>query len=187
MEIINLFNRAGMKIASQSRNYLYRAMGVDIRGYSWLRRIEVPRNWSDITLICCALDNGVTLLSSGPVKKDKIKIGTGTYINRNTILDASNKLWIGSRVMIGPMCFITDSEHTIKVHSDVGSQPMEVGETIIDDGAWLGAGVVVLRNVRIGKFAVVGAGSVVTKDVPDNEIHAGVPARKIGAQGDLSI
>lgn len=172
-------HRFGMGAASRCRNAYYRALGVDIRHYCWMRQIEIPRNWSDITLEGCAFDRGVTILASGPPKKDKIRIGEATYINRNTVLDGFNKLWIGKRVMIGPMCFITDSDHTLVDGEDVKSQPMQVGETIIEDGAWIGAGVIVLRNVRIGKLAAVGAGAVVTKDVPAGAVVAGVPAREI--------
>lgn len=178
MNPVHLLHRFCMGTASRCRNLYYRSLGVNFQRYCWLRQIEIPRNWTDITLEGCALDRGVTLLSGGPPKKDKIRIGHGTYINRHTILDACNKLWIGSRVMIGPMCFITDSDHTLVEGKDVKGQPMRLGETIIEDGAWLGAGVTVLRNVRIGKLAAVGAGAVVTKDVPAGTVVTGVPARE---------
>jgi len=181
---MHLIHRFGMGAASRCRNVYYRSLGVNIRRSSWLRQIEIPRNWSDITLEGAALDRGVTILASGPPKPDKIKIDEYTYINRNTVLDGFNKLWIGKRVMIGPMCFITDSDHTIVEGQDVKSQPMQLGETIIEDGAWLGAGVVVLRNVRIGKLAAVGAGAVVTKDVPAGAVVAGVPARVVRMVGE---
>jgi len=184
MNPVHLLHRFGMGTASRCRNLYYRSLGVKMHQYCWMRQIEIPRNWSDITLEGCALDRGVTILPGGPPKKDKIRIGEHTYINRNTILDACNKLWIGKRVMIGPMCFITDSDHTIVEGHDVKSQPMQLGETIIEDGAWLGAGVVVLRNVRIGKMAAVGAGAVVTKDVPAGAVVAGVPARVVRMVGE---
>lgn len=173
-----------MGTASRIRNFYYRALGVNMQRRCWMRQIEIPRNWSDITLEGCAFDRGVTILASGPPKKDKIRIGEATYINRNTILDGFNKLWIGKRVMIGPMCFITDSDHTLVDGEDVKGQPMQVGETIIEDGAWLGAGVIVLRNVHIGKMAAVGAGAVVTKDVPAGAVVAGVPARVVRMLGE---
>jgi len=177
MKPLLILHRLCLGAASRYRNVYYRALGVRIMDYTWMRNIEIPRNWSDITIEGCALDRGVTIVASGPPKAEKVRIGYGTYINRNTILDGFNKLWIGKRVMIGPMCFITDSDHTLVDGEDVKGQPMQVGETIIEDGAWLGAGVCVMRDVRIGKLAVVGAGAVVTKDVPAGAVVAGVPAR----------
>lgn len=170
--------RLCMGAASRWRNLYYGALGVKLEGYVWMRRIEISRNWSDITLgNHCALDRGVVLLCTGPTKPDKIKIGSDTYINRLTMLDAHNKLWIGSNVMVGPMCYLTDSDHGFEGGNSAKTQPMKPGEIIIEDEVWIGARVCVLKGVRIGRGAVVGAGAVVTKDVPANAIVAGVPAR----------
>jgi acetyltransferase-like isoleucine patch superfamily enzyme len=82
--------------------------------------------------------------------------------------------------MIGPHCYITDANHG-RVHGiNVKSQAMDAKPVIIEDDVWLGAGVIVLPGVSIGRSAVIGAGAVVTKDVPANAIYAGVPANNIG-------
>jgi acetyltransferase-like isoleucine patch superfamily enzyme len=59
------------------------------------------------------------------------------------------------------------------------------GDIVIEDDAWLGVGVVVLDGVRIGKGAVIGAGSVVTRDIPDNAIAVGVPASVVKMRGAI--
>ncbi len=167
--------------ASRIRNLIYRILGLHMEGYVWMRAVEIPRNWEDITLgENCSLDRGVTLLCSGPAKMDKIRIGGNTYINRGTILDAHNKIWIGERVMVGPGCYITDSDHGMKAGAPVKEQPMNLGEVVIEDEAWIGAHATILKNVRIGRGAIVAAGAVVTKDVGPNEKVAGVPAQSIG-------
>jgi acetyltransferase-like isoleucine patch superfamily enzyme len=183
MNPLHLLLRLKTGLASRLRNVWFRMLGVHILGYVWMRRIYIPRNWADIMIESgAALDDGVVLLCSGPMRIGKIHIKRGTYINRNTILDASEKLEIGGQCMIGPGCFLTDSDHGTSSTIAVGQQPMVSMPTILEDGVWLGAGVKVLKGVRIGKGAVVGAGAVVTKNVGAFEIVAGVPVKVIGTR-----
>jgi acetyltransferase-like isoleucine patch superfamily enzyme len=170
--------RAGRGLVSRFRNVWFRALGVRLGGYVWLRKISIPRNWPDITVEPgVSLDDGVVLLCSGPPRRDKLHIKGGTYINRNTILDAHEHLEIGSHCMIGPGCFLTDADHGTSPGGAVANQPMRCQPTVLEDNVWLGAGVVVLKGVRIGKGAVVGAGAVVTHDIGARARVAGVPAR----------
>ena len=74
----------------------------------------------------------------------------------------------------------------IKANEPIRSQPLQTkGGIVIEDDVWLGFGVIVLDGVRIGKGAVIGAGSVVTKDIPEGAIAAGIPARVIKMRSDL--
>lgn len=68
----------------------------------------------------------------------------------------------------------------MSVAAPEGLQHIERGHTVIGEGAFIGVNATVLYDVIIGKFAIVAAGAVVTHDVPEREIWAGVPARKIG-------
>ena len=120
---------------------------------------------------------GVVLLCGGPPKRDKLRIGSGTYINRCTILDAFTELHIGRDVLIGPNCYLTDANHGTTDGFSVKSQPMCLAPVIVEDEAWIGAHVTVLPGVRVGKGAVIGAGAVVTRDVPAGAVAQGVPAR----------
>ena len=165
-------------LASRWRNLYYRAMGVRMTGYSWIRRIEIPRNWAAITLEGpVALDLGVVLLVSGNEVPDKLVIRPGTYVNRYTMFDCNSRIEIGRSCMIGPHCYVTDANHGTLPGRSIQSQPMHTGEVVIGDDVWLGAGVKVLAGVHIGSGTVVGAGSVVTCDLPENVIAVGVPAR----------
>lgn len=162
---------------SRVRNLFYRALGVRIQGYVWMREIEIPRNWLDITLEKeVALDRGVTLLCTGPVKGNKLVIRSGTYVNRFTIFDAHGRIEIGRDCMIGPHCYITDANHGTSALEPVKFQKMKTAPVVIEDEVWIGAHVSVLAGVRIGKGAVVGAGSVVTRDIPSHAVAIGVPA-----------
>jgi acetyltransferase-like isoleucine patch superfamily enzyme len=95
-------------------------------------------------------------------------------------LDGHNQLHIGRDVMIGPYCYFTDANHGKAPGSSVKSQPLQLASLIIEDEAWIGAHVVILPGVRIGKGAVIGAGAVVTRDVPAGAISCGVPSRVTG-------
>ena len=171
-------------LASRWRNLWFRALGVRLGGLVWMRRISIPRQWSSVTLgKGVALDDGVVLLATGePRPGAKIVIGSGTYINRYTFVDAALEVSIGPDCMIGPHCYISDHDHghvpgrLVREQQDV-SQPVRIGRDV-----WLGAGVTVLRGVSIGDGAVVGAGAVVTKDVPAQSKYAGVPAKMIGSR-----
>ncbi|HKB57445.1 MAG TPA: acyltransferase [Lacunisphaera sp.] len=171
-----LLHRLALGTASRLRNWGYRLLGVDFREYCWLRSVEIPRQWRNITLHGCALDRGVVLLCSGAPRTGKIEIGHGAYLNRYTILDAHECISVGRDVMIGPHCYLTDADHGTAPGASVKSQPMTSRPVVIEDEAWLGAHVTVLAGVRIGRGAVIGAGSVVTHDVPAGAIAFGAPA-----------
>lgn len=169
------------KISRRLREHYLRLCGVRIRGRCWLQSIEIPKNHKDIELgEGVALDRGVTLLVSGEsIGQPKISLGASTYINRNTMIDASKSIVIEADCMIGPYCYIADSDHGVKAGILVRDQPMISAPVLIESGAWIGAHVSILKGVTIGAGAVIGAGSVVTKDVPANSIAAGTPAKVI--------
>ena len=166
---------------SRLRNAWYRLLGVEINGYVWMQSVSIPRNWSDIRIERdVALDDGVVLLCSGLSKKNsKIVISNGTYINRYTMIDAHSSIEIGQNCMIGPQCYITDSDHGKDKSVLIKKQPIETIPVKIEDNVWLGAGVIVLKGVTIGKGAIIGAGSVITKSVVAGAIITGIPARQI--------
>lgn len=174
-------SKASGALMSRWRNFYYRSLGVEIAGYAWLRRIDIPRNFSRIFLANgVALDEGVTLLASGDIGTAKmIVIGENTYINRNTFIDASEQIRIGRGVGIGPRCYITDHDHGTEPDIPIMDQPLVSVPTTICDGVWLGAGCIVLKGVTIGKNTVVGAGSIVVRDLPADIIAEGRPARAV--------
>ena len=107
-----------------------------------------------------------------------IFIGNNFTGNFNlTILDVK-EVYIGDNVMIGPNTTITTATHPItpKGRREHLAQGKEIK---IGNDVWLGANVTVLSGVTIGNNVIIGAGAVVTKDIPDNSLAVGVPARII--------
>ena len=109
-----------------------------------------------------------------------VRIGDRTMIGRGSHIVGHFSIDIGDDIQTGPYVYVTDQNH---VYEDpdmpVGRQwPVEKAVSI-GSGSWLGAGVVVLPGARIGRNAVIGAGSVVNGDVPDHAVAVGSPARVV--------
>jgi acetyltransferase-like isoleucine patch superfamily enzyme len=117
-----------------------------------------------------------------------LTVGAGSSIHPRCSLHANvASIKIGSGVLIGPNCAIYSYDHGVETGKPVRVQPLtSKGDVIIEDESWLGVGVIVLSGVRIGKGAVIGAGSVVTHDIPDYAIAAGMPARVLKSRSDVS-
>jgi len=107
-----------------------------------------------------------------------IYLGDNVFLNvLCNILDCNN-VRIGNHVMIGPFVQIYTAAHDIL--AETRNQGWEVAKPItIDDNVWIGGNATLLPGVKIGKNAVVGAGAVVTKNVPMNTVVAGNPAKVI--------
>ena len=107
-----------------------------------------------------------------------VEIGENFYTNINlTLLDA-NKIKFGNNVFIGPNCSFYTSGHPIDVKAR--NQGLEYAKQIeVGDNVWFGGNVVVLPGVKIGSNSVIGAGSVVVKDIPKNSVAVGNPCRVI--------
>ena len=104
-----------------------------------------------------------------------------SFINIGCVLDVQVEL--GRYAMLAPNVAIVGGDHT---HNRPGvpiifsGRPSYPPITVIGADAWIGFGAIIIAGVNIGRGAIVGAGSVVTKDIPPYEIHAGIPCRKIG-------
>lgn len=105
-----------------------------------------------------------------------LKIGNGTALGHRAILDARMGLDIGDSVCFGTEVMIWTLHHD---YNDIHFKGVG-GDVKIGDYVWLGSRCIILPGVHIGKGAVVAAGAVVTKDVPEFTIVGGIPAKPIG-------
>jgi acetyltransferase-like isoleucine patch superfamily enzyme len=132
-----------------------------------------------------------------------VRIGKGVHIHRDCIIETGQggslsigedthiqarcqfaaykgTIEIGRMVQIAPNCAFYPYEHGFKSGEPIKSQALTTqGGIVIGDDAWLGVGVIVLDGARVGAGSVIGAGSVVKSDIPDEAVAVGVPARVI--------
>lgn len=106
---------------------------------------------------------------------NRVKFGKNVFINHSAILSASGGIEFGDGVMVAPGLRIATINHDFyERHTKY-----TYGKVVIKKNAWLGMNVTVCPGVTIGEYAVVAAGAVVTKDVPDFAVVGGVPAKVI--------
>lgn len=125
-----------------------------------------------------------------------IYLGSNVSINMNCTFVDCNQIVIGSNVLIASNVQIYTASHPVELSERLtpGWNPEEEEyfcrtyalPVRIEDGCWLGGGVIVLPGVTIGKGSVIGAGSVVTKDIPPNSLGVGNPCRVIRKINDYS-
>ena len=114
--------------------------------------------------------------------KGSLHIGSNTYIQPGCILNAFvGNIIIGDNCMIAAHCALTPYLHGFAdTHRPMREQPLTSrGDIVIEDDVWLGLNVSVMDGVTIGQGTIIGAGAVVTKDIPPYAIAGGVPARVI--------
>ena len=109
-----------------------------------------------------------------------IELGNNVSFNKNCSIVSRKKIKIGNYCIFGPNVSIYDHDHGTSLDNNVFSkQEFYVKEIHIGNNVWLGAGVTILPGVIIGDNVVVGANAVVTKNLENNSLYAGVPAKKI--------
>ncbi len=120
-------------------------------------------------------------------------VGKGAFVDFDVVIGDDSKLQnyaciyhgavLGRGVFVGPHAVFTNDRRpraTNRAFEPLRDGDWDVGETSVGDGAAIGANATILPGVRIGRWAMIGAGAVVTRDVPDYALVAGTPARRIG-------
>jgi acetyltransferase-like isoleucine patch superfamily enzyme len=107
-------------------------------------------------------------------------IGNNSYIGEYNNIRCTSEIRIGNNVRISQFITITDGQYNFSNKNQlIGDQGYKKDKVIIGDDVWVGSNSIILPGVKIGKGVVVGAGSVVTKDIPDYAVVVGNPAKVI--------
>jgi acetyltransferase-like isoleucine patch superfamily enzyme len=138
------------------------------------------------------LRDGVALYGDSIIETQangNVIIGEETHIQPRCQLTAAKaSIIIGKRVEIAVNCSFFPFNHAMTDGKRIRELPLvSRGDIVIDDDVWLGAGVIVLDSVHIGEGAVIGAGAVVTRDIPANAIAAGVPAKVVQMRSEAGV
>ena len=140
---------------------------------TWPHQVEIGAR--------CLLEGEISFKFDGIWREGhSIVIGDETYIGRSCEFNIQKSFQTGSHCLIASGCKFID--HGVEIGQPMNQQAGAEAAIVLGNSIWLGVNVVVLKGVRIGDGAVVGAGAVVTKSIPAFEIWAGIPAKRIGAR-----
>jgi maltose O-acetyltransferase len=121
------------------------------------------------------LYSSVKIVTSG-----HLAIGAGTFIGQQVLIGGGDaSISIGSHCDIAPRVTILSGSHEIAVAGPKSAGKGNSKPIVIEDGVWIGAGSLILGGVRIGQRSVIGAGSVVVRDIPPHCVAVGSPCRSI--------
>ncbi|MDU9048762.1 MAG: acyltransferase [Candidatus Electrothrix sp. Rat3] len=106
----------------------------------------------------------------------RLSVGSGSHLGVNCWINAKGSVTLGENVIMGPDVIILTGKHSFDNPGlSIKEQPMEYAPVVIEDDVWLGARVVVLPGCTIAKGSVIGANSVVSKDIPPYSVAVGSP------------
>jgi acetyltransferase-like isoleucine patch superfamily enzyme len=163
-------------VSGRVRARLLAARGASVKEKASLgRRCKTERPW------CVKIGRRFVAESDVYLKvvddNARLEFGDFVFVGRGSEFDVIERVSVGDHTVIAPGCFITDHGHGMSPVARVDEQRGIAKPVTIGSDVWLGAKVVVVAGVSIGDGAVVGASSVVTRDVPAMAVVAGVPAR----------
>lgn len=169
---------------------LLRALRSALDPRPWLHVLRLVHfyNYSHVSQLRRAqIGPGVAMSPNVALRNgERIAIGAGAHVGAYCSLwagDTSGRITLGRKALLGPEVFITASNYRTAAGTPVMDQPRDEADVVIGDDVWLGARVIVLPGVTVGDGCVVGAGSVVTKDLEPGSIAVGSPARVVGRRG----
>lgn len=172
-----LFKRFGVEVLGDTKGF----EGILTIRSSKRNSITIGKNVQIRSGKAYNIIGGDTRLILRTIDDGQIRIGNGVGISNSAVVSA-NSITIEDDVFIGGSCAIYDTDfHSSEYDQRInqGDKNIKSAPVIIKKGAFIGSRCIILKGVTVGEESIIGAGSVVTKDIPDGEIWAGNPARFI--------
>ncbi|MDQ6481886.1 DapH/DapD/GlmU-related protein [Dyadobacter sp. LHD-138] len=145
------------------------------------KRVKIGENFT------CGIGLRLDCLKTDTNIEPQLIIGSGVEINDYVHIGCTNHVLIGNNVLIASKVFITDHNHGIYSGESIQDSPLSLPKSRIiagspvhiEENVWIGEMVTILPGVRIGKGSIIGANSVVSKNIPPYSIAVGIPAKVI--------
>ena len=143
---------------------------ISIFKINWPHQLSIGQN--------CIFENNLVFKYDSIWRKgSNIIIGDNVFIGHNTEFNISERISIGNDCLIASNCKFIDHDHGFSdVNKPIRLQEPKLSPIIIEDNVWIGTSCIILKGVTIGSGSIIGAGSVVNRNVPPNEIWCGSPA-----------
>ena len=144
---------------------------------------QIISSWRRSTACALAFPTRLRVFGKGAA----IEIGPGCQLSGTSITARSTRISLGRQVLLAPNCIIMDSDfHAPWPAAQRSESPgYEADAPVsIGDYSWIGINSIILKGVSIGRGCIIGAGSVVTHDIPDNSIACGVPCRVLSTHDE---
>jgi len=153
-----------------------------------VRALQSEALYRHYRVTCGSFGQNVALWKGVKVyNADKLFIGNDVAITEDVWINAQGGVYIGDGVLIGPRTIIVTMNHIFdRLDIPIREQGLEVQPIVIEDDVWIGAGCIILPGVQIGRGSVIGAGAVVTHDIPPYSVATGVPATVQGNRREKS-
>lgn len=144
---------------------------ISIFQINWPNQLSIGQN--------CVFENNLVFKYDSIWRKgSNIIIGGNVFIGHNTEFNISDKISIGDDCLIASNCKFIDHDHGFSVaNKPIRLQEPKISPIIIENNVWIGTSCIILKGVTIGSGSIIGAGSLVNRNIPPNEVWCGSPAK----------
>jgi len=178
--LIPLLRSKILRIKGILRIFYFRIIGLNVTRSSSIGKIVC--NWPNKVFIGSdtIIEDMVVFKINSPFESQNIiNIGNNVFVGNGCEFNSSAKIIVGDDCLIASFCTFSDNGHSFENQVLIRSHPCTKQDVVIGSNVWIGTHCSVLQGVHIGDGSVIGAGSVVNKSIPENEVWAGVPAKFI--------
>ncbi|CAM4121592.1 Hexapeptide repeat of succinyl-transferase [Pedobacter westerhofensis] len=175
-----LLRHKSLSLRESLRIVYYKSLGLSVNGNVKLGKIRC--NWPNNVKLGnnCDIEDGVLFKITQPFSGlNYIQLGDNVFVGADCQFNSSTQIIVGNDCLIASNTTFVDTGHENVLGTLINKQPCNFEKIVLGEDVWIGTHCSILKGVTIGNGSIIGAGSVVNKSIPANQIWAGVPARFI--------